>query len=293
MSINTIKNYLTNIINERIKNYSSIIIDSFVEFYGEDNRQIITDRFNHISFLYYITDFDIFYIAKELPTKPIEEFQNIVFSIPYILYLIQNKFYNQKVTEYNFSELGLNKIIGSSSNDLFSESLIQYSIAAALREDNMNPLEVNIPINHDIKRIIALPIFECSDESLFHELNHAICSQIVFRNKKPIIKCGLEYENEEKLYIYEIINDIISQEIYRIFKSKCNGKILDFNILKGVSINNYESYHCLVKPFYESYKEELKLSSIDDVPFSTVRKNTEHEFKELNNLIENEKRSKK
>lgn len=53
MRIDTIKKDLTNIINQKIKDYSSIIIDSFVEFYGEKYRQIILDRFNNISYLLY------------------------------------------------------------------------------------------------------------------------------------------------------------------------------------------------------------------------------------------------
>lgn len=159
MSIDTIKKDLTNIINKKIKDYSSIIIDSFVEFYGEKYRQIILDRFNNTSYLYYITDLDIFYIVEELPKKTNEEYKNIIFTIPYIIYLIQNKFYKQKVTSSNFYKIGLNKIIGAYSNDLFSESLIQYSIALALRDNNENSYEVNIPMNNDIKRIIDFTYF--------------------------------------------------------------------------------------------------------------------------------------
>ena len=104
---------------------------------------------------------------KELSKKTNDEHKDIIFTIPYIIYLIQNKFYNQKVTLHNFYELGLNKTIGASSNVLFSESLIQYSIALALRDDNEDSYEVNIPMNNDIKRIIALPIFASDDKVYF------------------------------------------------------------------------------------------------------------------------------
>ncbi len=289
MSIDTIKNNLTSIINKKIKNYSSIIIDSFVEFYGEKYRSIISDRFNNISYLYYITDLDIFYIVKELPKKTNGEYKNIIFTIPYIIYLVQNKFYNQKVTPHNFYKLGLNKIIGSSSNALFSESLIQYSIALALRNDNENPYEINIPMNNDIKRVIALPIFASDDKSFFHELNHAICSQMIFRNKKPIIKSGLEYEDKDKLYIYEIINDKISLEIYNIFKKKCHDRILDFDILNEELTSVYGNYHYSIDSFYEHYKEKLKLSSIDDIPFQIVEKEAKQQFEDLSSIVENKK----
>ena len=40
MSVDAIKNDLTSTSNKKIKDYSSIIIDSFVEFYGEKYKQI-------------------------------------------------------------------------------------------------------------------------------------------------------------------------------------------------------------------------------------------------------------
>ena len=148
-------------------------------------------------------------------------------------------------------------------------------------------------MNNDIKRIIALPIFAANDKNLFHELNHAICSQMIFRDKKPIIKCGLEYEDMDKLYIYEIINDKISLEIYDIFKSKCRDKILNFNILSKELTNVYENYHYLIDSFYEHYKEKLKLSSIDNIPFQIVGKDAKQQFKDLSSIIENKKSNKK
>ena len=184
-------------------------------------------------------------------------------------------------------------MIGASSNDLFSESLIRYSIALALREDNENSYETNIPMGNHIKRVIALPIYASDDRNLFHELNHAICSQMIFKDKKPIIKSGLEYEGMDKLYIYEIINDKISLEIYNIFKSKCCDKILDFNISSKESTNEYENYHYLIDSFYEHYKEKIKLSSIDDIPFQIVEKDKEQQFKDLSSIVENKKSNKK
>ena len=115
---------------------------------------------------------------------------------------------------------------------------------------------------------------------------------MTFRDKKPIIKCGLEYEDKDKLYIYEIINDKVSLEIYNIFKSKCHDKILDFNILSKELTNAYENYHYLIDSFYERYKEKLKLSSIGDIPFQIVEKDAKQQFKDLSSIVENKKSNK-
>lgn len=143
-----------------------------------------------------------------------------------------------------------------------------------------------------LNELLTLPIFASDDKNLFHELNHAICSQVAFRDKNSIIKCGLEY-GMDKLYTYEIINDKISLEIYNIFKSKCRDKILNFNILSKELTNVYENYYYLIDSFYQHYKEKLKLSSIDDIPFQIIGKDAEQQFKNISSIIENNKSNKR
>ena len=162
---------------------------------------------------------------------------------------------------------------GFSDDELLKDKrLLKYAIAIALRKNNENPHEVNIPTNGDIKRIIALPIFSVDDKSLFHEINHAICSEFIMENGESIIKCGLDYSNDEKKYITEIINDITSLEIYNIFKSKCSDAILDDNIMKEVFTDTYKPYHHLITDFYEQSKDRIKASIIDASTFQ-IEKN--------------------
>ncbi len=283
MEINDIKKEYTKKINGRFKKNKNIILDSFIEFYGEEYRSIITDRLNDISFLYYINDFTIFYLVDNLKNENNDKFKNIFFSIPYIVYLIKNGLYKKDITQNNFYELGINKIVGSSDDELLNDKeLLKYSIAIALREDNESPYEVNIPIDGDIKRIIALPIFSVDDEDLFHEINHAICSEFVMKNGESIIKCGLNYSNDEKKYITEIINDITSLEIYNIFKSKCSNVIYDDNIMSDVFTDPYKNYQNLIKEFYELNKDRIKALIIDDSAFQ-IKKD---ELKTLSKLIQ-------
>lgn len=137
MEINDIKKEYTKKINGRFKKNKNIILDSFIEFYGEEYRSIITDRLNDISFLYYINDFTIFYLVDNLKNENNDKFKNIFFSIPYIVYLIKNGLYKKDITQNNFYELGINKIVGSSDDELLNDKeLLKYSIVIALREDN-------------------------------------------------------------------------------------------------------------------------------------------------------------
>ena len=76
------KEYAKKITN-RIQTYKELIIESFVEFYGENYKKIIIDRFNDISFLYYINDVTIFYIVDSLKQGHEEKLKNIIFIMPY------------------------------------------------------------------------------------------------------------------------------------------------------------------------------------------------------------------
>lgn len=263
MKVDNIKKEYSKKITNKIATYKDIILESFIEFYGDDYRSIITDRFDNISFLYYINDITIFYIVNSLKQDYDDKFKNIMFSLPYIVYLIENNFYKQEVTLDNFYKLGTNKIVGSSDERLLlDEKLLMHSIAIVLRDKNENPYEVNLPFDNELKRIVALPIFSVDDKSLFHELNHAISSDIVIKNGKSVVKCGLEYDYEKKYY-NEVLNDMISSEIYNIFKKKCKDNILEDNIMKDVLIDRYTDCYHLISNFYEQNKEKIKLSYID------------------------------
>ena len=78
MEINNIKKNYTEKITNRIEKYKDLILESFIEFYGEDYRNIITTRFNDITFLYYINDFTIFYIADSLKQGYNDLWKNIL-----------------------------------------------------------------------------------------------------------------------------------------------------------------------------------------------------------------------
>jgi hypothetical protein len=211
-----------------------------------------------------------------------DKFKNILFAIPYIIHLIKNNYYKQEMTPDNFYNLGINKIVGSSElKHLSDKKLLDYYIAIALRENNESPYECNLPINNEFKRIVALPIFCVDDKDLFHEINHAISSEIVIKNDKPIIKCGFDYGNEGKEYYNEILNDMIALEVYNIFKKKCTENILEDNIMKDVFHVKYTDYHYLISEFYEKNKNSIKSSYID----SNTPQLDKQDFEYLSNLF--------
>lgn len=277
IEIKKIKTDYTKKNNDKIKKYKDLILESFIEFYGEEYRNIIINRFNDISFLYYINDVTIFYIVDSLKEEYNDKFKNTMFAAPYIIYLIKNNFYKQKVTNDNFYKLGINKIVGSSDEKLLTDiNLLKYSIALALRDENQNPIEFNFNENKNIKRIIALPMFSFDDKDLFHEINHAITSELVKKTGKFIVKCGLDYYGEDKKEYNEILNDIISLEIYDIFKKKCRDTIFEDDVMDEVLFETYTNHNRLIDEFYNKNKIKIKLSFIDENSFQLEKQDLEY-----------------
>lgn len=278
MEIENIKAEYTQKMNNRIKKYFDIILECFIEFYGSEFEKDISERFYDIDFLYYINDYTIFYILDLLKNEEIDKIKNIFSVIPYLIYLVENNFYKQKLSEHNFYELGINKIVGLSNNVLlYNLELEKYLFAMALKDNNKNPSEFNIPLNKNIKRIIAFPLFSVGDKDLFHEINHAICSESIMQKGKILIKCGLDYSNSKNKFYSEIINDLLSIDIYKIFKSKCQDTILNNNVMSEAFEDVYSNYHNLIIRFYEENKERIKLSSLEHSRFQIKRE-------ELNSL---------
>ena len=50
MKVDNIKKEYSKKLTNRIENYKHLILESFIEFYGEDYSNIITTRFNDVSF---------------------------------------------------------------------------------------------------------------------------------------------------------------------------------------------------------------------------------------------------
>lgn len=54
MSLEELKDKYDEIVEQTLARNKSILIESFVEYYGEEYREIIERRYNEIVFVYYI-----------------------------------------------------------------------------------------------------------------------------------------------------------------------------------------------------------------------------------------------
>ena len=256
-------------INKDISNNSQRLIDSFVDYYGEQYRKEITEKFNNIVFVYYISNFLIFYILykslQKLKNDDKEEYGDI---LGLCLYLYERGTYKNYLTLDNFKEQSIDlltkKMIGISDKTILEDSTLFVQILYMInRKQSDNPYEYNIPSEDMtlLKTIISLPIFSIDDKSLIHEINHAICTNIigVSENKEQLIQCGLNVSDEPSTNrIMELVNYAQSKKIYDIFKNKYHGNI--FTNLTDDSIDREaeQNKYGVIKLFFETFESELK-----------------------------------
>ena len=72
---------------------------------------------------------------------------------------------------------------------------------------------------------VGVPAISKHLENIFEETE--LIKNSVVSKKEITVKFGLYYENEEKKYYNKILNDIISLEVYNIFKQKCGDNRLE------------------------------------------------------------------
>ena len=98
-------------INKDISNNSQKLIDSFVDYYGEQYREVITEKYNNIVFVYYISNFLIFYILdkslQKLKNGEKVEYGDI---LGLCLYLYESGTYKNYLTADNFKQHNKNYI---------------------------------------------------------------------------------------------------------------------------------------------------------------------------------------
>ena len=221
-----------NIFSKKIDENKEILIESFVEYYGEEYRIKITNSINSIIFAWFRHRF-----LDELYKKYSRELQNA------------------KDIKY-FLSYAINEVIGSNC-DMNDERK-----NAIKRELSNSPLVLasNLTFfnSNDFIEVVTFPIFITTDRVLFHEINHVVVRENMFYIDDALVrKDGLDVDTKYEI-IEEIINELSARDITNIFH-KMGGNIFDSKIRIG---NDYEKLFPIVEPFYDKYKNILKSARI-------------------------------
>ena len=260
-------------INKDISDNSQKLIDSFVDYYGEQYRKVITEKYNNIKFVYYISNFLIFYILDNTLQKYKNgekiDYGNV---LGLCLYLYESGSYKNYLTADNFKQQDIDlltkKMIGISDETLLKDSTLFMQILYMInRKQSDDPYEYNIPSKDmsSLNTIISLPIYSIDDESLIHEINHAICTNIIGMNESnnKLIQCGLNISSKhETNRIMELVNDAQAKKIFYIFKNKYGGNIFTSLTSDSIDKEAEQNKYGVIKLFFATFENELKEACI-------------------------------
>lgn len=271
-------------LNSNLNNLKILSFDKEYEYLANDDekKDFIKELFNKDSLT--VNDREkiekcIEYILNNLENvKTCEKkLKKIIEGVKISRYIVNTDVYKEYVEEKNskinnFYELASLKLIGLSTDEALKYNVLKnYIYAMILREKNYNPFELSLPIDDDfLVKLIGLPIFLTDDDSLIHELNHAVRTVIIAKklyNKKNsifdnyVIKSGINLKNIELFKkTEELLASISGLEIYNIFRSKYKKVIFDDNILDEEILENENIL--LIEKFFNIYRNVINHDSI-------------------------------
>lgn len=277
------------LIKRELEKNKQILIDSFVEYYGEEFRTLIESRYNEISFVYYI-DWDMVeYAIKKVipraedPTK-YDDFINFYNSRKAKKPPFENVFKKKQ------SDLP-NNLIGTTNSSIFSINYIKSVLPQIL--NNHDPVNLLYKNDNQIYRVVVFQILSLNEQMIIHEINHAITRDFMsyiaknYINIANITKSGLSVETMGKYddgnIFEELINDKSSYEIARIFKRR-GGNFSSFCC--NISLDSYYEYNFhLIDQFYDKFKKYIKIAKISDNKNELINRVGKENYKDFVEVV--------
>jgi len=256
-----LKKKYNKLIKDTLNKNKQIIIDSLIEYYGEEYRNIIVERYDRITFVYYIN--------WELVKKVVDEFLSKS-SKPneYVSFNNFRKYYNKEESYFKkITQNGLpNNFVGSTNNDIFHNYYLKESVIGQFNYSGASCL--GYEFENCCNQIICFPILVIDELTIIHEINHAITEDILIKEvdeKKYsgtlVFKSGLSIDENERMF-NELINEKTSQEIFRIFKEKGGDFTLFCTDIPFVYPHRNNLY--LIDELYDKLKNYIKIAEISN-----------------------------
>lgn len=225
------KDWIKNFYNWYNKS-QNILFEAFITYYGESERETIIEEIANVPFLFILSD--VSYLnCKNIPKD--------YFPQKLVSYFKRNKLILNNMVRHRASDSTiLNEAVKQSMITKYPRTSLEYYLHKDYIAD---PSAATTHFDIDgTNPIIILPIFFINDGIIFHELNH------VLTTPKRI---GKLFPSEE---VDEIINELISQDVLKIFK-ELGGEIFPYKLDLG---NGYKEDLFFMISFYKKFKTLIK-----------------------------------
>lgn len=247
------------LVKRELKRNEELLKESFIEYFGEANRQKIEDAFKEIFYVYSIHWDTINMICSKVGEENRKYFK------PYFDFRdAREDFYYTFLNEQIFPDC----FIGTTNEEMFSNFNIYTFILERLKEVGAyTTIKKDL---HGTKRIIFFNLFLTDEEVIIHEINHAVTRRYileVIRDNTILMvdKSGLIVDDEsgvEDEILEELLTEESSKKIYEIFKRR-GGDLTSF-LMGNIYGSVYEDNCYLVKDFFDAFEEKIKVSRMGE-----------------------------
>lgn len=261
-----LKEKYQDLIPRTLESNKNLLIESFVQYYGEGHRNRIEERYHQITLAYYIDwnllkeiveglglqnsvsrSFSLGSSSKERCSDLVQLYQDHYPKKSFFTKLFQKSVCMEESLEY----------VGCTGENLLENWELITEI-----------LECSDPkcFSYGDQKIVSFPILLCPDSVIIHELHHALTSEwMVDVSDGSIEKSGLEISSNDVVddeVIEELLNEKASQEITAIFHQK-GGDFSSF-CLDIPYFKPYEENFYLIDSFYREFRPFIKCARITE-----------------------------
>ena len=263
---------------ENFDSFLSAVCEELIAYYGEEYRDIITYRLYNTNFIFYVKETEslVGILDKILDKENINERYKIIKKKHKQVtnYLKEVK---KHVDDFNSKNDDL-EVIKIVNRKIFDTSDKDYSeVDKATRETEINRLmfkfgntcafftPIYLSDSNMIEHDIIIPLFQCGDASIIHEMIHAIMSQdlLLIDGNTPYHKTGLAItiNRDAEELLEEWITELEAKRIDKNIKKK-GIKLIDEFFPKKVSRCSYDTFIPFIEGFCDYFKDILTYSRI-------------------------------
>ena len=234
-----IKKYL----EYNFNSFKDEVIKEFVNYYGEQYKDIIISRINNTNFIFYINpNYNEFFIYNNNKNKKLKKKYDKIQHIIKTKSLNNGQIFNSK----NLSSIAYLSVLNNNGSCF----IYMYSNS-----------------EKSLKKEIFIPVFYADDCAIIHEMIHSIMSTPLIlegqNNQKSLIyKFGIcTSENEGEVLLEECITELEAKIIYNRIKNKNISLIDNYYFLNNCNCF-YDSFIPYISKFYYLFRKDINDSRI-------------------------------
>lgn len=286
-----LKEEYNQLIIESFSKNKSILIEAFVEYYGEKYRSIIEKRYNEISFAYYLDWETIDVVINEFIPQAENPKKYEIFQKFSDAFRNQNSFLSKLFKRKKKDSFLPDNYVGTTNPSILNIEYIKNSLLRLFQSPL--PVSFNYGSIRHLDRIITFQILSLTESAIIHEINHAITRDYIAyiiedeRVTSAISKTGLSIDiasqSSDEKNLEELLNEKASEEITKIFKRRGG----DFSAFcYDIPLEYaYEHNFYLVDEFYNLFKDYIKDARISDNKNTLVKRIGEDNYAAFLSLI--------